>query len=194
METLGPILLIAFLVIMGIAYFVMCHAISVIARKTDHSETAEILAYIPILQIAPVVWVGGGSVRRALVFGIALLLANILLVGAATKVEGPLAIGLSIFGTASLALASVGYTTLLAWRTAVARELPGWFSLLTWLPGISVFVYPIMAFHDGWGASASDWGCDWRGARTGLRCPTDPFRSQYGSGCLLRRLRGMGGE
>jgi len=150
METLVPTLFIGLGLFVGSAYFVMCHAIAVIARKTDQGESAEIMAYVPILQAVPMIWAGGGSVRRVLGFGAALLLANVLLAVAASKMDGGLATALAGFAAFLIAAASSIYMTVLACRTATARDLPGWFGLLTWLPGISIFVYPIMAFHDGW--------------------------------------------
>ena len=154
MEAIAPIGFAVLGLLLGGAYFVTCHALSVVARKTDQGDVAEILAYVPILQIAPMVWAGGGSLVRFLVFSVALLGANVLLGFAAVKAGGEegsaLATAMQLGASSLLMIASSIYFTLLGWRTADRRGLPGWIALMMWVPLLSFFLYPILAFHDGW--------------------------------------------
>jgi len=134
--------------LMAAFYLFFCHSLSVIARKTDQGDTAEIFAYVPGLQMLPMIWAGGGRVARVLVVGVALILADVLLFIAAGKVDGPLSTLFIFISTSSLGIACVLYFAAIGWQTAIARGLPGFIGLLT-LPA-SALAYPILAFHDGW--------------------------------------------
>lgn len=129
-------------------YLFFCHSLSVIARKTDQGDTAEIFAYLPMLQVLPMIWAGGGRVWRALLVGVALVLADVLLFVAAGMVEGPLSVLMMFAATSSFAIACTLYFAVIGWNTAIARGLPGFVGLLTLVA--SALAYPILAFHDGW--------------------------------------------
>ena len=58
MEWIGPFL-IGILVLGGILQLFWAYAISAIAQKTDQSELMQVLAWIPLLQIAPTLAAGG---------------------------------------------------------------------------------------------------------------------------------------
>ena len=129
-------------------YLLFCHSLSVIARKTDQGDTAEIFAYVPMLQVLPMIWAGGGRVWRALLVAVALVLADVLLFVAAGMVDGPLSALMIFVATSSFAIACTLYFAVIGWNTAVARGLPGFVGLLTLVA--SALAYPILAFHDGW--------------------------------------------
>ena len=154
METILPILLVVAGLVAGLFYFAMCHALAVIADKTGQGEAAQILAYVPGLQILPIIWSGGGSALRCLIVGIALVAASGLVFAAGLQVGGGEGGALSaiLLGVAYGAtwLVATVYFTLLTWRTAEARGVPGWLGLLVWVPVASMLLYPILAFHDGW--------------------------------------------
>ena len=59
MEWIGP-LLIGILVLGGVFQLFWAYAISAIAQKTEQSEFMQVLAWIPLLQIAPTLAAGGG--------------------------------------------------------------------------------------------------------------------------------------
>ena len=149
MEAFGPLILAA-LAISGLAYAVAAHALSVIARKTGHGDAMEILCWIPLLQIVPALAIGGNSLARCALGAVALVAANGALFLAAQVLGEGLGSILFGFGAAFSVLLGSFYFARISWNTALARELPGWFGLLIVVPGISFFIYPIMAFHDGW--------------------------------------------
>jgi hypothetical protein len=125
-------------------------SLSAIAAKTEQSELMQVLAWIPILQIAPMIVAGGGSVGHFLLGALGLILG----VGALATVSavlgstlGMLISGLSI-GVATLLC--IVYFGRLAWNTALNRDLSGWVGLLVFVPFANLIAYPYLAFHDGW--------------------------------------------
>lgn len=149
MAWLGP-LLIGLLVASSVIQLVWAYALSAIARKTEQSGLMELLAWIPILQIAPMLAAGGGSVLRFAIGAIGLVIGNGILVAVATVLGGAFGRGLAFLGLGLSALLCIFYFGQIAWNTAVARDCPGWVGLLCFVPLANLFVYPYLAFHDGW--------------------------------------------
>jgi hypothetical protein len=48
-----------------------------------------------------------------------------------------------------ITLVTIGFFVLLMWNTATRRGLSGWWGILCCIPVVNLFVYPYMAFHDG---------------------------------------------
>lgn len=149
MEWIGPFL-ITFLVISALIQLVWAYSMSAMAQKTDQSELMQILAWVPILQIAPTLAVGGASLLHFVMGVIGLVVGNAVLVGVATVLGGGFGRALAGSGLALTALLCVLYFGQIAWRTAVARDRAGWIGLLSFVPIVNFFVYPYLAFHDGW--------------------------------------------
>ncbi len=149
MEWLGP-LFISILILSAIVQLVWAHSLSVIARKTDQGSMMEVLAWIPLAQIAPMLAVGGGSIGRFLLGCLALLVGNVAVFAAAAFLGEGLGGVLGTAGTVLTMLIAFGYLGRIMWNTATARDLPGWVGLLMFVPVANFFVYPVIAFHDGW--------------------------------------------
>ncbi|HEB88626.1 MAG TPA: hypothetical protein ENI85_03565 [Deltaproteobacteria bacterium] len=147
MEWLGPVM-IGFLVAAGVCQFVWTYALSAIARKTDQSDLMQVLAWVPILQLAPMLAAGGGSIGRFLLGGLAVVLGNAVLIGVGAMLGG-FGKGVMALGMLATLLLCTVYFGRLAWNTAVARGLPGGVGLLLFVPLVNFFVYPYIAFHDG---------------------------------------------
>ncbi len=147
MEWFGPVM-IGLIVAGGLLQFVWTYALAAIARKTDQSDLMQVLAWIPILQLAPMLAAGGGSIGRFLLGGLALAVGNGVLIGVGAVLGdfGKTVMALGMLAT--LLLCSV-YFGRLAWNTAVARGLPGGLGLLLFVPLVNFFIYPYIAFHDG---------------------------------------------
>ena len=151
MEWIGPFL-VGILIVLGILQFFWTYALSAIAQKTDQSEFMQVLAWIPILQLAPTIVAGGGSVSRFLAGFTTLIVGNISLIAAGAFQGGGLGQVLAALGLTLSTLLSFAYFGWISWNTAVARDLPGWVGLLLFVPIINFFVYPYLAFHDGFAA------------------------------------------
>ena len=131
--------------------FVMGHPTSVIARKTDQSDTAEVLAWIPILQFAPMVWAAGARVWQVIVLTIGVILAAVLMGFAGGAMgEGGLGGLLVSLSEWLIDLYFLGFSGWLGWRIAERRTLPPVFGLLLALPLLNVVATWVLAFHDGW--------------------------------------------
>jgi hypothetical protein len=138
------------LVLSGLLQLFWAYALSAIARKTGQGTAMEILAWIPLLQIAPIVAAGGGSALGALLGGIGLVVANVALLGVAAFLGDPIGGLLAFSGLGLTTLLCVVYFGQIAWVTAVERDCSGWVGLLVFVPILNFFVYPYLAFHDGW--------------------------------------------
>lgn len=149
MEGIGP-LVIGILITSTLAQLLWAHALSVIARKTDQGSLMEVLAWIPLAQLAPMLAVGGASLPGFLIGSIGLVVANVALIGAAAFLGEGIGGLLAALGLGLTALVCLGYYGRILWNTATARELPGWVGLLMFVPLVNLIVYPIIAFHDGW--------------------------------------------
>jgi hypothetical protein len=149
MEWIGPFL-IGMLVFGGILQLFWAYTISAIAQKTDQNEFMQVLAWIPLLQIAPTLAAGGGSVARFLIGMIALIGGNAALLAMAAFLGDSFGRGVAALGLVLTGLLCLFYFGRIACNTASARDLPGWTGLLLFVPFLNFFVYPYFAFHDGW--------------------------------------------
>jgi len=149
MEWIGP-LLIGGLVFLSVLQLFWAYTISAIAEKTDQSELMQVLAWIPILQLAPTLAAGGSSIGRFGVVGIALLVGNGVLIGTAALLGGSFGTVMMTLGIGLSGLLCLVYFGRIASHTATARDLPGWLGLLVFVPVLNFFIYPYIAFHDGW--------------------------------------------
>lgn len=144
--------LLAFLVFSAVLQLFWGYALSTIAQKGGQSDLMQVLAWIPLLQIAPMVVAGGGSVQAFVMGALGLLVGTVVLGIASAFVGGT--VGAAIVGLASLfmVLLCLVYFGRLCWTMAVERDLSGWVGLLLFVPVVNFFVYPYIAFHDGWTA------------------------------------------
>lgn len=149
MEWIGPFFIGA-VIIGGLIQLLWSYAISTIALKTDQSELMEVLAWIPLLQIAPMIEAGGGSVGRFLIGSLGVIVGSATLIVAAQSIGGSLGQLMAGFGLGLTTLFIIFYFGRMASATAAARHLPGWVGLLIFVPPLSFFVHPYIAFHDGW--------------------------------------------
>gem|GEM_PF-5348584 len=132
--------------------FVMGHPTSVIARKTDQSDTAEVLAYLPFLQFVPMIWAAGGQVWRFLLLTVAVAGSCVLMGVAADALgDGAIASVMGFYADWAIDVYLLGWTAWLGWRIALNRDLPGAFGLLLVLPLFNILATWVLAFHDGWG-------------------------------------------
>ncbi|MCR9093946.1 MAG: hypothetical protein NXI30_07005 [bacterium] len=141
-------------VVIAVLVFSLCvmgHPTSVIARKTDQSDTAEVLAWIPGLQFIPMIWAAGGTVWQVVVLSAAVVLSAVLTGFASGALgEGPLATLIGAYSTWVVDLYFLGFSGWLGWRLADRRALPPVFGLLLALPLLNVIATWVLAFHDGW--------------------------------------------
>ena len=149
MEWLGSVL-IGMLTFTVVVQLLWAHSLSVIARKTELGSLMEVLAWVPLAQVAPMLAVGGGSLPHCLLGTLGLIAANGALLAVGVFLGEGLGAVLPAIGIGATMLISLGYFARIYWNTATARELPGWVGLLMFVPLVNLFAYPIMAFHDGW--------------------------------------------
>jgi hypothetical protein len=149
MEWVGP-LLIGSLVLLCALQLFWAHTISAIAEKTDQSELMQVLAWIPLLQLAPTLAAGGSSVGRFLAVTFVVLVGNGALLAAASILGSSLGNVMVPAGLGLSGLLCLFYFGRVASQTATARDLPGWLGLGVFIPVLNFFVYPYIAFHDGW--------------------------------------------
>ncbi len=137
--------------ILVFSIFVMGHPTSVIARKTDQSDTAEVLAWIPGLQFVPMIWAAGARVWQVVLLSAAVVLSAVLVgfAGGATG-DGVLARAMSGYSAWAVDLYFLGFSGWLGWRIADRRGLPPVFGLLLALPLLNLVATWVLAFHDGW--------------------------------------------
>jgi hypothetical protein len=120
-----------------------CTTLEVIAEKQE--IPAPWLAWVPLLQIYPMVKAGDGSVAQLVV-----LILSLFAVGITGALLAPV---LSPVVAVVLILAwgvwaSVYFGRLL-WNTAVRRGVSGWMGMLVFVPVVGFFAYLYIAFHDG---------------------------------------------
>ena len=154
MEWIAPFV-ISILVASTVFQLLMGLSISVIAKKNDQGSMMEVFAWIPILQLAPMLSAGGGSVGRFLLGIVALAVGNAAVFGAAAVLGEGLGTAVAGIAVAGIAIAftvviCLGYYGLILWNTATNRGLSGWIGILMFIPLVNVLVYPFIAFHDGW--------------------------------------------
>jgi hypothetical protein len=149
MEWIGP-LLITLLVFGGLVQLFWAYLVGAIARKTGQSELMQVLAWIPVLQMAPILAAGGGSIGRFLIGTVALVIGNATLLAVAAFLGDGFGSALAALGLGLTGLLCLFYFGRIACNTAIARDLPGWMGLLVFIPVVNFFAYPYLAFHDGW--------------------------------------------
>jgi len=149
MEWIGP-LLISILVLAGLLELFWAYSLSAIAQKTDQGSAMEILAWIPLLQIGPMLVAGGASIGLFVLGGIGLIAATASLLGVSAFLGNGLGSLVATLGVGLTCLVCVVYTARILWETAIARGVSGWVGLLVFVPVVNFFVYPYLAFHDGW--------------------------------------------
>jgi hypothetical protein len=135
--------LVVLVVVTTAVQVLFCTTLEVIAEKQE--IPAPWLAWVPLLQIYPMVKVGSGSVAQLVV-----LILSLFAVGIAGALLAPV---LSPLVAVALVLgwsvwASV-YFGRLMWNTAVNRGVSGWMGILVFVPLVGFFAYLYIAFHDG---------------------------------------------
>lgn len=116
----------------------MCYTIQTIADK--NSVPHSWMAWVPLLQIYPVIRAGGSTFVDFLILIGAGVIAGILV-----ALTGPVGTLLAVAWVVWVIL----FFVQLMWRTAERRHLPGWVGLLTFVPFVNFIAYPVIAFHDG---------------------------------------------
>jgi hypothetical protein len=127
------------------------YALQTISEKNELPDFAQLLAWIPLLQIYPLVKCGGGDFKRFML-AIAGIAGGGILLGILAAVLGDSAI-VTVLGLllwAGVVFGGLYYFGRILWRTAEMRGVSGWIGLLGLL--FFPFVYGYIAFHDGWGA------------------------------------------
>lgn len=115
-----------------------CYTLQVIADKQDVPHSW--LAWVPLLQIHPMVRAGGASIQSFL-----LLMATGIAAMIVGAIIGPLGTLLALAWGAWMLF----YFGQVFWTTAENRGVSGWIGLLAFLPLINFFAYSYIAFHDG---------------------------------------------
>jgi hypothetical protein len=117
---------------------VFCYTVQAIADKQN--LPASWMAWVPLLQLYPMVMAGSSSFQPFLVLmgaGIAAVILGALL--------GPLGILLAVaWGVWALV-----YFIQLFWNTAEKRGVSGWVGLLAFVPLVNLVAYLYIALHDG---------------------------------------------
>ena len=117
---------------------VFCYTLEAIADKQGLSTSW--MAWVPLLQVYPMVMAGSASFQPFLV---------LMAAGVAAAIVGAL---LGPLGTL-LALAwcawAIVYFVQLCWSTAERRGVSGWIGLLAFVPLVNFAAYLYIAFHDG---------------------------------------------
>jgi hypothetical protein len=137
---LGLILehLVAIVAVFVLLQLLMCYTIQTIADKACVPHTW--MAWVPLLQIYPVIRAGGSTFPDFLILIGAGVIAGVLL-----ALVGP--VGALLM--AVWVVWAIFYFARLMWVMAERRHLPGWVGLLTFVPLVNFIAYPVIAFHDG---------------------------------------------
>jgi len=117
---------------------VFCYALQVMADKQAIPATS--LAWVPLLQLYPLIRVGGIPFSDFLV-----LIAGSVVAGIVGAIAGPLGVVVIVAWCVWMLV----FLVRLMWKTAENRGIPGWVGLLSFIPFVNLFVYPYLAFHDG---------------------------------------------
>jgi len=116
----------------------LCYAIQVNADKLQ--VPAPWLAWIPLLQIYPLVKSGGASFLHCVVMVLAVVPAALL-----AAVLGPLGFAVLLVWFVWMLV----FFVQVYWNTAVERGTSGWVGILAMLPGAGVLAHLYVALHDG---------------------------------------------
>lgn len=140
--------IIAFLVFSALAQVVFAYALQVISEKNELPDFAAFLSWIPLLNLYPLIRCGGGSFPKFLMGFVGLIALSIGAAVLGSAVGGLVAVLAGI----AVALGALFYMAVIMMNTAESRGLAGWVGLLTFIPILNFFVYPYIAFHDGFHA------------------------------------------
>jgi len=156
------------------AQLLFAYSLQAIADKNELPELARFLAWIPLLQLYPVIRCGGGSFSRFL-FGVMgfLAAAVALFFASASLGESIASKALVVMFCLGGALVALAYMARIWMRTAERRGLPSFVGLLCFVPVLNFFVYPYIAFHDGFVAPSK------AGLVIGLLLAASPMAAQY---------------
>lgn len=125
------------------------YALQVIAEKNELPEFTSFLAWIPLLQLYPYIKVGGGSFKAFLLGGLGLTVGVGVLCAVVVPMAGDAGAGVAGLLVLAAGLVAVVYLVRIAMGTAERRGLSRWIGLLAFVPVVNFFVYPYIAFHDG---------------------------------------------
>jgi hypothetical protein len=149
MEWIAP-LIFSVLVTATVLQLLWAHSLSAIARKNDLGSMMEVFAWVPLLQLVPMLAVGGGAVGRALLGLSVIIVGNVAVFSAAAMLGEGLSPALTGIALLCTMLICTGYFMQIYWNTAAHPGLPGWVGILMFVPLVNFFVYRFIAFHDGW--------------------------------------------
>jgi len=149
MESIASIYL-TFVVFSAVLQLFWGYALSAIAQKGGQSDLMQVLAWIPLLQIAPMIVAGGGSVGAFFLGSIGLIVGAVVLGIVSAFLGGTIAGAISGICVVFVFFFTLIYFGRLCWTMAADRNLSGWVGLLLFVPVVNFFVYPYIAFHDGW--------------------------------------------
>jgi hypothetical protein len=139
-----------FAVATALIQVIFSYSLQVIAEKNELPDFAAFIAWIPLLQLYPVIKVGGGNFKTFVLGGIGACVAMAVVGGlSAAAGFGGLGGGLA---AGAFALVVIVYMARIAMGTAERRGLSKWIGLLTFVPLANFVVYPYIAFHDGFRA------------------------------------------
>ena len=127
----------------------MAYTFQGIADKNDLSSISRFMAWIPILQVVPMIQSAGASVGKTLLGLVACMIGFPLLIGLGSTLPDPFGGIATFLGIMLMVLGMFGFMGWLAWRTAERRDLSGGLGLLVFIPFFGMFIYPYIAFHDG---------------------------------------------
>jgi hypothetical protein len=129
---------------------VFSYSLQVISEKNKLPDLASFLCWIPLLNLYPLIRCGGGSFGKFLLGSIGGGVLMAVAAGAAASSEaGPLGAAAAV---CVFVLVALVYMASIVMSTAESRGLSKWLGLLTFVPLLNIFVYPYIAFHDGFRA------------------------------------------
>jgi hypothetical protein len=136
---------VAFVIVSAVMQVAFSYSLQVIAEKNELPDFASFLSWIPILNMYPLIRCGGGDFRKFMLGAVGFVVlggASAAVSASVNPLVGGIAIGLMTIGM-------LVYMTLIVMHTAERRGIPKWVGLLTYVPPACFFVYPYIAFHDG---------------------------------------------
>lgn len=143
----------AFFVVFAVAGAIiqvaLSYSLQVIAEKNELPDFTSLLAWIPLLQTYPYIKVGGGSFKVFLLGGLGLMMGVGLVAAVAVPMMGDAGGAVAAILALGAGVTAVVYLARIAMGTAERRGLSKWIGLLGFVPPVNFFVYPYIAFHDG---------------------------------------------
>jgi hypothetical protein len=138
---------VVFAVSVALLQLVSAWALQVIAEKNELPDFTSFIAWIPLLNLYPYIKVGGGDFKKFFLGSIGLMLGLAVIAGgAAAGGFGGAGAGIT---AGVFVIAAIVYFARIAMGTAERRGLSRWIGLLLFVPPVSLFIYPYIAFHDG---------------------------------------------